>query len=255
MTISFRNNSIYKMEYYAGIFNIVIIIMINIFLWQALYKSQNIEGTIQHRMMLTYIVLSIIFQSFFVLNESFIESKIRDGTIIHYLLKPMSFRLYAFFSNLGTLIFNFIFLFIPALIIVLFAIKILPPDSWINTVWFALSAFLGYLVLFNFSFIFWSLAMDFITSFGFIMLKGAVVAFLSGAILPLWFMPDQLAAVVKLLPFQTIYYFPLSIYLGLISENEIYVGIGLQILWIGLFALVGHLTWKINLKKIVVQGG
>ncbi len=253
--VGFRNGTAYRLDYFAGIVNIVFAVLVNVILWKSLYKTQNMENSIQHRMMITYIVLSIIFQTVFIMDEFIIERKMWDGSIIHFLLKPMSFRLYIFFSILGKSIFNLMMLFVPSLIIAKLFLNIAAPFSFANLIYYCFSVILGYLVLYNFNFIFWTFSVENMTSWGIVTFKNALIAVLSGALIPLWFMPEGIAEILKYLPFQTIYYFPLSIYLGIIPFKEIINGIWIQIIWIVFFVIVGHLIWNRSVKRIVVQGG
>jgi ABC-2 type transport system permease protein len=255
MKISFKNGIAYKLDYFAGVANVIFTIIVNIMLWKTLYEGQNLENSVQHKIMTTYVILSTIIQTAFIMDEFTIENKIRDGSIIHYLMKPISFRLYTFSNTLGRLFFNLIMLLIPAVIIMKLVCDILVPYSLSYFIYFIITSILGYLVLYNINFLVWTFAFENITSWGLITLKNALIVVLSGALIPLYLMPDSVAKIVEYLPFQTIYYFPLSIYLGIIPESDIFSGILIQLVWIGVFAFIGHLLWKRSIKEVVVQGG
>jgi ABC-2 type transport system permease protein len=255
INISFKNGVAYRIDYVAGIANIIFAIVVNVILWQTLYKGQNLENSIQHKMMITYIILSIIFQTVFIMDEFIIENKMRDGSIIHYFIKPMSFRFYVFANTLGKTIFNILMILLPAVIIIKLLYGILLPYSLSYFLYFILAIVLGYMVLYNLNFIFWTFSLEFMTSWGLITLKNALIVVLSGALIPLWLMPDNIAKIVQYLPFQSIYYFPLTIYLGIIPEDQIFKGIIIQLAWIILFIAVGHFAWRKSVKGIVVQGG
>jgi ABC-2 type transport system permease protein len=78
---------------------------------------------------------------------------------------------------------------------------------------------------------------------------------LSGAIIPLYLFPNWLSQISYALPFQAIYSIPLLIYIGKITNLEIFNSILTQIFWIiflGILCLVG---WKIAKKKTTSQGG
>ena len=117
MKISFKNGIAYKLDYFAGVANVIFTIIVNIMLWKTLYEGQNLENSVQHKIMTTYVILSTIIQTAFIMDEFTIENKIRDGSIIHYLMKPISFRIYTLSNALGRLLFNLIMLLIPAVII------------------------------------------------------------------------------------------------------------------------------------------
>jgi ABC-2 type transport system permease protein len=253
--IKIRIGSFYKAEYYAGLVNIISTLIINILLWQAIYKGQNLSGSIQNKMMITYIMLSIMFQSIFSMDEYYIQNKVRDGTIIYELFKPISFRSYVFLNALGRMIFNTIMVFIPVMVILRLFIDIMAPASLVSLLYFIPSILFGFLLLYFFNFIIWVLSFENLVTFGFVEIKNAVIAVLSGAIVPIWFMPDAFINVIKILPFEKIYYFPIALYMGIIPENQIVFGIFQQMIWSLFFIICGHFTWKWAIKQAVIQGG
>lgn len=255
MQINFKNGVMYKLDYFSGIINILFVIVINILVWKTLYESPGQGNTTQYKMMVTYIILSTIIQTTFIMDEFCIERTIKDGTIIHYLLKPMNFKAYLFSNAVGRLLFNLLMLLIPAVICIKLFFDILMPYSPSYFVYFLITTVLGYIVLYTFNFIFWTFAFESMTSWGLITLKNAFISVLSGALIPLYLMPDSFVKVIENLPFQSIYYFPLAIYLGILPQAEIIKGIILQLVWIGVFVLIGELLWRRVIKEIVVQGG
>jgi len=252
---SFQNNIVYRTDYFASLINVIIMIFVNIAIWRAIYEEEEQLEGVQYKILVTYIVLSILMQSIYTMNEYFIEAKVRSGLITSDLLKPISFRLYIFSFNIGHLAFKILMQLFPALIASLFLFQFLPPFSTLMLLYFLLSAFLGYLVLYHLNFIVWMSTFWFYWTFSLVTIKDAVVMILSGALIPLWFMPQGVVDFIKLTPFDTIFYIPLRIYLGMVPQEEIYSNIMRQVLWlIALFA-IGSLIWYRAKKKLVVQGG
>ena len=99
--------------------------------------------------------------------------------------------------------------------------------------------------------------------FGFWMLNfGALLAltsvissFLSGALVPLWFMPDALRFVVQLLPFQATTFLPASIFSGQVSGSGVVLPMLVQVAWIAILLGTLSLTWRRAQRKLVIQGG
>ena len=73
--------------------------------------------------------------------------------------------------------------------------------------------------------------------------------------IPLWFMPEGVKRVLEFLPFSSIYFTPVQIYLGQLTYGEIALKCGIQILWIVLIYLLGDFLWRKGQKKLIVQGG
>ncbi len=255
MKKSFQNNIVYRLDYFAGLINAVIMILVNIAIWKAIYEEQEVLDGVQFKILVTYLVLSFIMQSLFVMNEYVIESRVRSGLISTDLIKPMNFKMYIFSRNIGTVFFRIVMQMVPALIISIILFRILPPFSFTAMLFFSLSFVLGYLVLYNLNFIVWLSTFWFYWTFSLVTIKDAFVMILSGALLPLWFMPQNVLKIVNLTPFDSIYYIPISIYLGQMPQEEIVDALIRQGIWVGILFAVGQVLWKIAVKKLVVQGG
>ncbi|SDR87135.1 ABC-2 type transport system permease protein [Actinopolymorpha singaporensis] len=81
-----------------------------------------------------------------------------------------------------------------------------------------------------------------------------VRTFMSGAILPLWFMPGWLQAVAGALPFQASAYTPLAIYFGR-PPGGLLPALGVQVLWIVVLGGLCAWVWSRARRRVVVQGG
>jgi ABC-2 type transport system permease protein len=83
----------------------------------------------------------------------------------------------------------------------------------------------------------------------------ALTTFLSGGVIPLPFFPAPVLAVVELLPFAAMQNMPLLIYSGNIAGVDALKGIAFQLFWLAALFLIGQLTMRRALKKVIVQGG
>jgi ABC-2 type transport system permease protein len=101
----------------------------------------------------------------------------------------------------------------------------------------------------------WVSSFWFYNTFSLVTIKDALVLLLSGALIPLWFLPQKIFDFIKLTPFDSIYFTPISIYLGQVPSNEIAAAFVKQVSWILILGLVGHVLWKSAAKKLVLQGG
>jgi ABC-2 type transport system permease protein len=252
---SFQNNIVYRMDYFAGVINAIVMIFVNLAIWKAIYEEEETLEGVQFKMLATYIVLSFLMQVLYMMDEYFIESKVRSGLISSDMIKPINFRLYVFSYNVGTMIFRLIMQLLPALIISIFLFKLLPPFSFIMLTYFVISGLLGYLVLYNLNFIVWVSSFWFYWTFSLVTIKDAAVMIFSGALIPLWFLPQGLVDFIKLTPFDSIFYTPIRIYLGMVPENEIVASLVKQMIWVFVLFGIGQLLWRAATKKLVVQGG
>lgn len=252
---AFQNSLVYRIDYIAGLINTLIMIFVNIAIWKAIYGEDGSIQGVQFKIVMTYIILAFLMQNIFAMDEYFITGKVSSGLISSDLLKPISFRLNVFSYNIGSAVFRIIMQLTPALLVAIFFLKLLAPFSITMGICFVISAFLGYMVLYSLNFLVWLSAFWFYGTFSLVTIKDAIIMIMSGALIPMWFMPQWLCDFIKLTPFDSIYYTPISIYLGQIPVNEILGSITKQIFWVVILIAVGHVLWKAATKKLVVQGG
>ena len=88
-----------------------------------------------------------------------------------------------------------------------------------------------------------------------IALASVASSFLSGALVPLWFMPDWLRIVMQCLPFQAVAYLPASIYAGQVQGGDTFWPIVVQLAWILVLLATISWTWRRAQHKLVIQGG
>lgn len=79
--------------------------------------------------------------------------------------------------------------------------------------------------------------------------------FLSGAFVPLWYLPDGFVAVVRWLPFQSTVNVPVSVYIGRIAVSGAAGPLALQALWCLLLFAGTRVMWRGAERRVAVQGG
>lgn len=129
------------------------------------------------------------------------------------------------------------------------------PASPKHFLLFVLTLFLGLGVTVAFCMFTYTLAFFTISPQGLRMMFTSMVDFLSGAIIPLPFMPGGVRTFLELLPFAGMFNVPLRIYSSDLSGAEMLRGIGLQCFWLVTLLLLGKVLCRAAEKKIVVQGG
>ena len=73
--------------------------------------------------------------------------------------------------------------------------------------------------------------------------------------MPLSFFPGSLGTIVGALPFASVYWTPLRIYIGQVAPAEIPGLLAVQMGWLVLFAGVSAVVWRLAERRVVVQGG
>jgi ABC-2 type transport system permease protein len=252
---TFKEEFAYKTEFVMSLIGSMINLFVLWFLWNAIfnaYGAATLKG-FTLPMMITYISISTILGLYSrSMIEYMIEEDVKTGFLSVMLTRPISYPLYYLFREIGKIIF---FLMTRGLIIILISVLIFNIYSPSNPIFF-LSMILGFFINFFMVFLtglwsFWSSG----SIWGIRYTRIVVSEILSGAIIPLYLFPNWLSQISYALPFQAIYSIPLLIYIGKITNLEIFNSLLTQIFWIiflGILCLVG---WKIAKKKTTSQGG
>ena len=82
-----------------------------------------------------------------------------------------------------------------------------------------------------------------------------VTLFFSGFLLPISFMPAPLAALARVLPFQTMTGLPAQVFLGQITGAALAQTLLLQLFWAAVLTTIGLAVQGAAFRKLVVQGG
>lgn len=251
----FQNKMTYRLEFFMGIVNTFITIVVYLCIYKALYGNVAEVDGISFTMVATNFVISLGLSSAFEYNEMFLQDKVHDGSITNEFLKPVNFIFRLLAENVGEGIFKLVFNFLPALVLTLFYTKLCPPKSICHLLLMIFSVCFGYLILWLISFIVQTWSFWLFSVWGIITIKNVFVKILSGTLLPLWFMPQMLRKIIAFTPFESIYFTPIQIYLGQLQGTELFSKIAIQVAWIVALWIVANAFWKNGVKKLVVQGG
>ena len=97
---------------------------------------------------------------------------------------------------------------------------------------------------------FWVLQIDGIYGAVFI-----VVNVLSGGYFPLSVFGPAFNRIAAFLPFPYMLQFPVNALSGVYDVSYVLQGLGVQLLWAGIFALISFVLWKLGLRKYDAVGG
>lgn len=133
--------------------------------------------------------------------------------------------------------------------------RMMPPAGIQQFCLFVITLFLGLGVTVAFCMFTYILAFFTISPQGLRMIFTSMVDFLSGAIMPLPFMPESVRKIVELLPFAGMFDVPLRIYSGDLAGGDMLRGIAMQCFWLVLLIASGKALCRTAERRIVVQGG
>ena len=120
---------------------------------------------------------------------------------------------------------------------------------------FLLSTALMVLVVCAYSLLVYALAFYLTDPNGIMVVSVAAADLLSGAIVPLPFMPEGFRRFAELTPFASIQNVPLRIFNGNITLPEIPGAMGLQLFWVVTLISAGYLLTRNGLRRAVILGG
>ena len=131
----------------------------------------------------------------------------------------------------------------------------LPMVSIQTVLLFSLSCVLSFLIFVLFDFCFGMIAFFTTYIFGLLMAKEALLSFLTGQLIPISLFPLGVQKVFDYLPFSSMIYTPVMIYLGKYTGQELLFVLTRQLVWVILLYLFGNVIWKMVTKRLVVLGG
>lgn len=229
-----------------------------IFIWQAIYRgAATIQDYSLVQVMQYYVMVAMIDRLTAVHFESWRAEQIRDGKIDFHLIRPFSYLLEIYISNLASKFFAFC-LFLPVLGMLVFIINFfIPgfslPDFFANAPQFLVVLFAAHLIQFIFGL--WIVLLTFWLegSNGLEHFKWVTVALFSGSIMPVIFLPELMRQVVELLPFKYLFVVPIMLLQGqyrLVPFDYLYMtGVIL-----GMLALTAFIWKKARLQYSSVGG-
>jgi ABC-2 type transport system permease protein len=245
----------YVIWFWAGLVLNVISMAILVFFWRAIYAETGTISGLAEDQTIRYILLAFIFMPL-TANDLVWDfgSNLREGLMIHHLLRPVNFQAMHYAQALGgvatRLVLQLPMLFVAVL---LFGLKL--PTNLNTWLAFLVSAVLGFTVTFYFN---WFLAcFTFYTTeiWGLGVLIEGMNFFFSGALVPLVMMPIWLRTIVLSIPFAQALAVPVGLLTGITPLNEAPRAWFIQILWIIGMWLLSSSFFRIAVRKITVQGG
>jgi ABC-2 type transport system permease protein len=224
--------------------------------WKTLYTQTPGAFGVSLEQMVTYGILGIALETFLNVGpEWYIAMQVRTGAIDTDLMKPLDFHLHMLMRSAGEMMFSLGILALPSFAIGHYLFNLCLPANLTDGLLFALSLVLSFFVFFHISFLLGTLTvitLD-IRSIGWAYYS--LVAFFSGQVVPLWLFPEFLRKVSEVLPFQAVYYIPMSIYVKTLAGNAALRALGLQAFWAVVLLVFSRWAWNRVQARLTVQGG
>ena len=234
--------------------NMLMLFMLRM-VWTAVYGDREIMNGVTLNAMILYVTIAMLQQYLIEPVAMFeLDARIQRGTVAGDLIRPVGLIPQLLAYDVGFLIGR---LPLIALVLPMAAIigSVQLPPTFGASMGFLVSLILAYvlnlLVWLPVGMMgFWTL-----NTAGIRFLLFSVLSFVSGQMIPLWFMPGFLRTALEWLPFQGMAFAPLSIYVGQATGNEILRTIAVQLVWIAILSLAVTRLWRRAQRVVTIQGG
>lgn len=258
--IRFINGLQYRAAAVAGVVTQVVWGVLELLLFRAFYRSSPADFPMGFQQLASYIWLQqiffVLFQTWLFDNDIF--ACIQDGNVAYELSRPFSLYLLWYLRNLAMRVARVALRFVPMLA----AALLMPapyglgaPASPLYFLLFLVSMVLAALLVVAYGMLVYIAALRTLSPLGLRMLLSSVTEFLSGALIPLPFLPERVQRVLNLLPTAGMQNLPLRLYSAELGGAAAARGLALQVFWLAVLLGLGILWMRRSLRHVVLQGG
>lgn len=251
-----KENLAYSAVFWGIIIVNVMQITVFYFVWISVFGDSDTLFGFSKAEMISYIILSRFI--FLHMSEGYnlrISRLIQSGKISMELLRPFDFQYFLFFNRIGDFISSVILIGTPIMVLSLFFFGMVSPVSFVALIAFVLSFFMAVTISFFIEFMLGLIAFYTTNLWGMEVFKQTAISFLSGALIPIAFFPKTIQTIIDYLPFKSMVYTPIALYLGKINGVGIFSALGEQFIWICVLFIFSRLFFRSALARITVQGG
>ena len=254
--VGFINTLAFRLRYYTGIVTYFIYVSVYYFIWKAIYAhSASIEG-FDFAHLLTYIGVGWIIRSFYFNNiDQDLAYQVIEGRLAMDLIKPVNIQLMYVSRAAGESVFRLALLTIPTALILFLVYPLRRPASVGHAGAFLVSVSLSFLIVAAINFAVGTFALRLQSILGLMRAKFFLLELFSGLLLPISFFPQVVQKIMGVMPFESISYVPMLIYLGKLNGAGLARAIALQVVWVAVLFAIGGRLWRWSTRKVIIQGG
>jgi ABC-2 type transport system permease protein len=253
---------VYRFNFFAGVFVNFLPLVTQFFLWSAVFATRDDEPIAGYTLssMMAYYMLIHVARSFSSMPQlaRTTATEIRDGELNKYLIRPIDYMGYTLSLRVAHKLCYYLMASLPFAVVftwLIYSGYFAPWPGWETFFYFALSLAMAFTIGFLLHMMFGLIGFWFLEVNTFLFLYFMVAYFFSGHMIPLDLLPPWLKGIVMNLPFKYEAYFPVTVYLGRYSSEELMVEFGVEALWIlGLLIIVKTL-YRRGLKRYGAYGG
>ncbi|MFD6141709.1 ABC transporter permease [Promicromonospora sp. NPDC060271] len=184
-----------------------------------------------------------------------LQTRIKSGDVAVDFLRPVSVQAANVLTDIGKGLFALLPRGLPSVVIgVLVSGMALPPDAAAYALGLT-SLLIGIAVSHATVYAVATSGFWLVETRGVSVLYMAVSGFFAGLFTPIYLFPDWLLTLALLTPFPAMMQFPIDVLSGQVTGSAVWQHLGVQLVWLAVVLVVGHLTTRAGRRRLEVQGG
>ncbi len=220
-------------------------------LWRTIFAEREMVAGFTFQGMLSYYIISSFLTQIEMSDgiSGEISERIRNGTFTKYVVIPVNIEGYFCAMEVGVMAFYLFFDLLGAgLGIFLFGVELVLVKDIMIILCALLMVLLGMFFMVQLNYFLGLLTLRFEEIGTFLMIKNNLLALITGSIIPLVLLPDNIIQLLKVLPFYYVTYLPSMLLIGRCREEAVY-GIAILVCWCVVMQLIIRVTWNKYVRK------
>lgn len=253
--LSWQNGFVYRISLLMWRFRQFLSSLMAMTVWTVIYQTQSAVLGYDQDQMITYIFLSAFLQSFILATAlNSLSSRVYSGEISSLLLKPVSLFGYLAMEDIADKLRNIAFIVIESSLLFLLFLPAIPMPTLGHFVLFVLAAFMGAILNFIINLLFGSIGFWSPDTWGPKFMFFIMVEFTAGKLFPLDILPPMIRNIVYMTPFPYFSFVQTQIFLGRLSNLEIFKNLGILSIWIVGLYILNRWIWQRGLRDYAAAG-
>lgn len=254
---TYKEWSAYRSSMLVSVFVGPVFFLVQVFIWKAVYASRaTVNGFSLSEMLLYFGISSVIGYLIWDCADGDMQALVHNGGFLTFMLRPLSYRAYAFAEKVGHRALAFWVEVVPVYLLFMFVfrVRIVPHSAF----WAALSLALSFAMMFLVNYSIGTLGFWFTRTSGlgrmFLFARGVF----AGSFIPLTFFPDIVQKAMFFMPFQFIAYVPIRVFLGSYTLGGITLSVpqvvAVQAAEVAAMYAVSEFLWRQGIKRFTGVG-
>lgn len=254
--IAWQQNLIYRLNFFLWRIRNVMQLLLIYFIWWSVFQSQRLVFGYTISSIITYILIASLIRAIVLSTRvtDLIDS-INSGSVVNFLIKPLGFIRYYLARDIADKLFNiFFYIFEVSSIILIFKPQIIIQTNILILISFIFSIIGGLIIYFCINFIISLTSFWVENSWGPLFLMSIFLEGFGGGLFPLDIFPKAIFNILMLTPFPYLIYFPSKLYLGGMSNLQIFNGFMIILFWIITLLMLMRFTLNAGFRHFSAVG-